>query len=358
MTAESSHVPFWIGTYTTPAPHVSNASGAGILRGALDPQSGHVSVIPAADVPDPSYLALGLGRLFAVSETPGREGALYVFRIGPEGGLHLETTVSSGAGNPCHVTVVGEEVAVANYLGNRLQRFRRSSGSGGWERGAAERCAGRGPIKDRQEGPHLHQVVFLRDRREVAVCDLGIDRIWFHRVTQEGIEGRIAGSLATPPGCGPRHLVHSSATASLYVLAELSGEVLHYRWIAEELWELEARWPLAGRGSGELSGGAIKLHPEGNVLYASERSRSNLHAFHVDPTCGRLEPAAVVGTCGKTPRDFGIDPSGRWLLALNQDSNTIATYPLDPHSALPIDNARITPCNTPVCVVFPENGMR
>ena len=34
----------------------------------------------------------------------------------------------------------------------------------------------------------------------------------------------------------------------------------------------------------------------------------------------------VESTGGKTPRNFGIDPTGRYLLAANQDSDSIVVF--------------------------------
>jgi len=34
-------------------------------------------------------------------------------------------------------------------------------------------------------------------------------------------------------------------------------------------------------------------------------------------------------TLGKTPRNFAIDPSGRFILAANQDTDTIVTFGVD-----------------------------
>ena len=40
--------------------------------------------------------------------------------------------------------------------------------------------------------------------------------------------------------------------------------------------------------------------------------------------CGKLTPAGHQLTGGKTPRNFAIDPTGRYLLAANQGSDTVA----------------------------------
>ncbi len=52
------------------------------------------------------------------------------------------------------------------------------------------------------------------------------------------------------------------------------------------------------------------------------------------------------------PRHFKLDPTGKWLFAANQDSNSISIFRVNP------DNGRLTPTShalqvsTPVCVVF------
>jgi 6-phosphogluconolactonase len=61
---------------------------------------------------------------------------------------------------------------------------------------------------------------------------------------------------------------------------------------------------------------------------------------------------AHVPTGGKTPRNFAIDPSGRYLLAANQKSDSVVVFRIDP------DTGRLTPAGStvevgaPVCLVF------
>jgi 6-phosphogluconolactonase len=68
---------------------------------------------------------------------------------------------------------------------------------------------------------------------------------------------------------------------------------------------------------------------------------------------GELEFETWVSTCGETPRDFGIDPTGRWLVAANQDSDSIVSFPLDPDTGRPSGQfASTLKCGTPVCILF------
>ncbi len=349
MSEGESPVNFWVGTYTSPSPGVPDARGKGILRGSLDPETGQIDLsVTAPSAENPSYLAVTCDRLFAVAENPDQEGALLIYRKHPDGSLEWEGSYPSGANHPCHLTVVGSTVAVANYGGDRLQLFEPTKG--GWRRREGHPYQGTGPVSERQEAPHPHQAVHLADWNQLAVCDLGSDRIWWHDIGEEGIDPSPAGYLSVPPGTGPRHLAYASESQFLYVLGELSGEILSYR-------RDHGEWRFKGvhrtvTGESTPSGAAIKLHPNSRALYASERSTSRIFVFSLAPETGVLATAGSVATEGRGPRDFGIDPSGRWLIALYQDSHTIATIPLNPNTGLPTGSrGRAFSCQSPVCWV-------
>ena len=54
-------------------------------------------------------------------------------------------------------------------------------------------------------------------------------------------------------------------------------------------------------------------------------------------------------TLGRTPRNFAIDPSGRFLLAANQDSDNIVVFRIDPATCTLSEADQIV-VPTPVCV--------
>jgi 6-phosphogluconolactonase len=55
---------------------------------------------------------------------------------------------------------------------------------------------------------------------------------------------------------------------------------------------------------------------------------------------------------GRTPRDFTLDPTGRFLLVANQDSDNIVTFRLDLQTGLPLEIAQSMAIPTPVCLQF------
>jgi len=59
-----------------------------------------------------------------------------------------------------------------------------------------------------------------------------------------------------------------------------------------------------------------------------------------------------ISTQGKTPRHFAPDPTGRWLLAENQDSDSVVTFAVDERTGKLADTGRSESIGAPVCAVF------
>jgi 6-phosphogluconolactonase len=55
---------------------------------------------------------------------------------------------------------------------------------------------------------------------------------------------------------------------------------------------------------------------------------------------------------GKTPRNFAIDPTGKFLLAANQESNKIVIFRIDPTTGALSPTGEVTEAPAPVCITF------
>ena len=67
---------------------------------------------------------------------------------------------------------------------------------------------------------------------------------------------------------------------------------------------------------------------------------------------GKLTLVEVTPTGGKTPRNFNFDPTGRWLLAANQDSNDIMVLEIAHRKATLQATSQSVKCGAPVCLRF------
>ncbi len=91
---------------------------------------------------------------------------------------------------------------------------------------------------------------------------------------------------------------------------------------------------------------------DGRFVYGSNRYHDTLAIFAVNASDGTLTPIAYESTRGKTPRNFSLDPSSNWLLAANQDSDTIVTFQRDLDSGELTATGVVTDVPSPVAVLF------
>ena len=72
--------------------------------------------------------------------------------------------------------------------------------------------------------------------------------------------------------------------------------------------------------------------------------------FAIHEGTGELTYVGHEPTQGKNPRNFAIDPTGTFLLAANQDTDTIVTFRLDRQTGRLMSTGHVAEVPTPVCV--------
>ena len=149
-----------------------------------------------------------------------------------------------------------------------------------------------------------------------ALQDIGAHYLPDRQVTIPGIKGQ-----------GIRHGVFDRKGRHLYVMTEMACQVNVYEYEMESgrarLVQTISAMPKTCRPSS--LGAAIRLHPKGKWLYASVRGSNHLAVFRIEED-GRLEQIQIQDSLGEIPRDFILSPDGEYLLAGNQDTDTICVF--------------------------------
>ena len=180
-------------------------------------------------------------------------------------------------------------------------------------------------------GEHAHCVLPDVSNRFLLVTNLGDDAIGVYRFdeTTGRIEPNQPPSAKTPPRAGPRHLVFHPNGRFVFGSNELDASLSTYRFdAAGALTLLHSVSVLPAGFQGKPWAADLHLTPDGRFLYASERTSSTLAAFRVQADGGQLTRIGTYPT-ETQPRDFAIDPAGRYLLAVGERSNALSTYAID-----------------------------
>ena len=177
--------------------------------------------------------------------------------------------------------------------------------------------SGSGP-DERQRSSHPHCTTPCPSGDTLAITDLGGDRIY---LCSETLEPR--GSVALPAGSGPRHLVFSADGRTAYCSLELQSAVAVLDWSGGELRYLHSVSTVPEGYRGENSAAAIRLSPDGKLLYASNRGHGSVRVFRTEH--GGLTPLGFV-RCGEGAQLREICQVGEFLLCADEGAHCIHVF--------------------------------
>ena len=343
----------YFGTYTGGK---GFAASKGIYRSKLDAAGKLSAPELAAEMGSPSFVTIHPNGkfLYAVGEGGGKDGGPVVaFALDAKtGALTKLNEDKSGGSGPCHVSVhpEGKFVAVANYGGGSTAVFKLDADGKLAGRTAFEQHKGTGPDKGRQEGPHAHCVRFNDTGSMVYVADLGLDKVKVFNLDAASGKLTAGEDLVLPPGSGPRHFDFGGAC--LYVCGELDSTVNVVTYdpkggghkVVQSLSTLTA--PVKGNSTAECI-----LHPSGKFVYVSNRGHNSVAVFKVGDDRKLTAAGHITGDI-KVPRNFNIDPSGKWMLIASQDGDKVGVFELDPATGMGKETGSAVVVGRPVCVKF------
>jgi 6-phosphogluconolactonase len=293
-----------------------------------------------------------------VNEGGGKDGVSAFSIDDKTGKLTPINQVSSGGGGPCHLAVdqSGRWIAAANYGSGHMALIPIHADGSLGEPVQVEHHEGTSADPARQKGPHAHCVLFSPDNHFLLLADLGLDKIFIYKF--DASAGHLTrndpefGSVA--PGAGVRHLAFHPNGRVLYSINEMGKTVTAFHWDGAK-GVLDAFQSITTVPEGTKGGSTaeIAVNRGGTRVYGSNRGDDSIALFTVDPDRQTLKSLDRTPTLGKTPRHFTLDPSGRFLLAANQDTGDIAVFSVHPNSGqLAPVGSLVKDAPSPVCILF------
>jgi len=209
-------------------------------------------------------------------------------------------------------------------------------------------------VKEEPDRSHAHMILHDHAGEHVYVTDLGLNRIIAYNFDlKEGKLRQLENGIADLPlRTGPRHFVINADGSKIYVINELGSSLAVFDIDETKGLTLVQTLSTVREGFIESNSCAdIHLAKDGKFLYGSNRGENTIVTFKI----GNDGLLSLVGstTCGGDwPRNFVIDPTGKFILVGNQKSNYISVFRIDKKTGLPsvaLDSARV---KMPACLKF------
>lgn len=345
----------FVGTYTSGA-------SKGIYVYKFDATTAEATPVSIAETDNPSFLTIAPSGKYLYSVNQNRSdkpSEVSAFSFDKNSGqLTFLNKQSSGGDGPCYISTdaSGKWVMVGNYSGGTLTALQVDKD--GSLKSPAQQIAhsGRSVHPDRQEKPHVHAVVFSPDQKYIWVPDLGTDKIMVYKFDPAFWKKPLSESkkqpfVKTKPGSGPRHLSYHPTLPYLYLVEELQGTISVFQYNKDTLKFIQNISAQQPDYKGPISGADIHVSPDGKFLYSSNRGQAhNIAIFAINQENGRLAARGHQSTMGTVPRNFMIEPTGKYLLVANQESSNVVIFKRDPVTGALEPTGKEISVPNPVCL--------
>ncbi len=351
--SQPSEIFFYVGTFTS-------EGSEGIYLCSFNPGNGDLfqkQIFKGIDnpnflrkSPEGKYLYVTMRPPSQVESTGGYVAA---YRIGRNGRIEFINKQPTHGKDPCYVDVSsdGKNVAVSNYGGGSVALFPVKDDGSLSPASSVVMHEGSGPHPTRQTKAFAHSIRFSAHNSLVYAADLGADKLFAYEIEKSA--GKLVPAfqpfVKLPPGSGPRHFEFSKDGKFCYVVNELSSTIDVFSNNNNQLKGIQTIRTIPDTFS-ELNYCAdIHISPDGIFLYASNRGMNSIAVFSRDDQ-GMLKLLANVSTEGNWPRNFILDPTGRYILAANQKSHNITVFQLE--NGIPVFTGKELKIPAPVCLEF------
>ena len=381
----------YVGTYTEIVAGDFGGHGKGISCYEFDAVNGELNLLNNQFQVNPSYLSIASlmhssnelenkssKYLFAVSEVlASKKPVIYTYTINDNYALSLIDTKTIEGGCPCHIHFFQNKegqshTATACYETGNLVVYTINVEATAdlnlhepiniYHKGSSQHPS-------RQTQAHAHCACFDTVSNKLLVCDLGLDQVKVYSLQKNNdsfnaIEQQI---IALPAGSGPRHICFDDSYSHGFVINELRGSITIIKHSAEKkVYDIKGNFDASRQLSDslkesvntsasidtDLGGAAIRISADGRFVYTSMRSDNTIRLFEFDPIQESLSFIASYPTQGRTPRDFTIDATGKWLLVAHQDSDTISIFNVNSYNGTLSFHKTVNNIESPVCLAW------
>lgn len=270
-----------------------------------------------------------------VSDFKGEKaGGITTFRIGPDNKFEKAGEIPVPWGGPCFISISHDchFLFVASYASGSIAVAR--LGSDGIPVSVTDTIL---YVSKDSIPSHPHMIAQDPLSRHIYLTDLGLDRLMVYNMdTTSGKLNRMPfQEIHLPAGSGPRHFYFSKDGSVMYLINELGSSVMVFNVTAEgALEQFQAIKTTDENYTGKNQCAEVTLSNDGKYLYGSNRGENTIVVFKVNQG-GSLSLAGRSSCGGDWPRNFILDPSGKFVISGNQKSGDIAVFRINPETGIP-----------------------
>jgi 6-phosphogluconolactonase len=344
-----------IGSYT------KSAADPGVYVYNFNSQTGDLTLKSSVTGEEnPVHLAVSPDKkyVFAVNEV--KEGKVSSYRFNPSTGeLNLVNRVSSGGASPCYVSIDDKSkyVTAGNYGSGSLSAIAFNSDGSLSDNAQVIQQEGGSIDKRRQQGPHLHCTMLSPDNKFLLTANLGNDQITTYKFNAAAASNPLSTDgvvVNAKPGSGPRYIAFHPNSKFVYVIHELSGDIVVYDYKKGKLTQKQSITVLEPGFKGRIGAADVHVSRDGRFLYGTNRGDANKILIYSIAKGGTLTYIGSHDSLGDAPRDLVFDPSDNFIIVAHQNSGDVVVLKRDQKTGMLSPTGKKVVISRATCVLFAE----
>jgi len=339
LNCKAQDTTLYVGTYT-------NGDSEGIYKLTFNTTTGVLTNKQlAAKTENPSYLSYSPDKkhIYAVNEN--EKGMVSAFEIQDNGHLKSLNKVSTHGAHPCHVAInkSGNKAIVSNYTGGNASIYSiKNDGS----------LTEAFQVLDHNIDStvsHVHSAEFYKN--QLYISDLGKNAVSNYQLENNIYKLVNSSMVDLTNNAGPRHFSLTNNGEFVYIINEYGSSITTGKKNKNGFDKIDEDSTLEVNYEGKNSCADIHLSKDEHFLYASNRGENTIAVFKRNTNKGTINKIQTISVHGNWPRNFTLDPTGKFLLVANRWSHNISVFSVNTSTGM-LKFMHDTKISEPVCLLF------
>lgn len=340
INCKNQNATLYVGTYT-------NEESEGIYKLDFNTETGILSNKQlAVAVDNPSFIAFAPNKKYLYAVGEGETSAVTAFKLKDDGTLELINSESSNGKGPCHVAIneSGDKAVVSNYGGGTVSIYPIKGN------GSINKASQVFNHNEEDEKPaRAHSSQFYKDN--LFVSDLGRNRFYQYKLVDNNYQIESESIINIEGNPGPRHFSVTENGKFIYIINEYGSSITSVKKTDSGFKQIDFDSTLDENYKGINKCADIHLSKDERFLYGSNRGENTIAVFKRNTVSGMIEKIQNMAVHGDWPRNFTLDPTGKFMLVANQRSHNISVFSISKFSGK-LKFLQDVKMPSPVCLKF------
>lgn len=339
----AQNTPLYVGTFTT-------EDSEGIYQYQFNTDTGALTnKTLSAKTSSPSFITYSKNRkyIYAVNRAEDKTKPDYAtaFKIEDNGSLTTINTVDSQGKGSCHISVnqAGTKAVISNYSSGTVSLYDINKD------GSLNEASQVFDHNSDTEKSHAHSAQF--NKNNLFVSDLGRNGLYQYQLEGDTYKLKSTAVVEMKGNPGPRHFSISKNNKFIYIISEYGNSITSVKHTKKGFKQIDFDSTLDENYTGKSFCADIHLSKDERFIYGTNRGENSIAVFKRNRKKGTIDKIQNISVHGDWPRNFTLDPTGKFILVANRRSSNISVYSINS------SNGKLTflkdyKVPNPVCLLF------